>query len=51
MKSKAMTQLHGIEMIEGAGHWIQQEQPVRLGERLLTFMKAAGAADQAGGRT
>jgi len=51
MKSKATTQLHGIEMIEGAGHWIQQEQPVRLGERLRTFMKAAGAADQAGGRT
>ncbi len=51
MKSKATTQLHGIEMIEGAGHWIQQEQPVRLGERLLTFMEAAGAADQAGGRT
>lgn len=51
MKSKAMTRLHGIEMIEGAGHWIQQEQPVRLGERLLAFLKEAGAADQDGGQT
>ena len=48
MKSKATTQLHGIAMIEGAGHWIQQEQPVRLGERLLAFIKEAGAADHAG---
>ncbi|AND70491.1 alpha/beta hydrolase fold family protein [Dyella thiooxydans] len=43
MKSRATTRLHGIEMIDGAGHWIQQEQPVRLGERLLDFIKGAGA--------
>lgn len=43
MKSKATTRLQGIEMIQGAGHWIQQEQPVRLSERLLDFIKGAGA--------
>ena len=44
MKFKATTRLQGIEMIHGAGHWIQQEQPVRLSERLLDFIKGAGAA-------
>jgi pimeloyl-ACP methyl ester carboxylesterase len=37
----------GIELIEGAGHWIQQEQPVRLGTLLLDFIKEAGGADHA----
>ncbi|WP_198960971.1 alpha/beta hydrolase [Bradyrhizobium sp. UFLA03-84] len=27
----------GIELIDGAGHWIQQEQPVRLSKLLLAF--------------
>jgi len=29
----------GIELIDGAGHWIQQEQPVRLSTLLLAFIK------------
>ena len=39
MKSKATTQLSGIELIDGSGHWIQQEQPARLATVLLAFMK------------
>jgi hypothetical protein len=31
--------MSGIETIERAGHWIQQEHPVRLGKLLLKFMK------------
>jgi len=42
MTTKAMTRMGGIELIEGAGHWIQQEQPVRLGELLITFIKEVG---------
>ncbi|ORT82922.1 hypothetical protein B7G54_26155 [Burkholderia puraquae] len=37
--------MEGIELIDGAGHWIQQEQPVRLGELLLAFAKEVVGAD------
>ncbi|HEF5873692.1 TPA: alpha/beta hydrolase [Burkholderia cenocepacia] len=40
MRTKAATNMRGIELIDGAGHWIQQEQPDKLGERLLAFAKA-----------
>jgi hypothetical protein len=35
----------GIELIDGAGHWVQQEQPVRLSTLLLAFIKKVGGAD------
>ena len=35
----------GIELIDGAGHWIQQEQPGRLGTLPLAFIKDIGRAD------
>ncbi|KWF05251.1 alpha/beta fold hydrolase [Burkholderia pseudomultivorans] len=39
MRTKATTRMRGIELIDGAGHWIQQEQPNRLGALLLAFMR------------
>lgn len=45
MTTKAATRMGGIELIDGAGHWIQQEQPVRLGTLLLAFIKEVGGAD------
>jgi pimeloyl-ACP methyl ester carboxylesterase len=45
MTTKAATKMAGVELIDGAGHWIQQEQPARLGTLLLTFIKEAGGAD------
>lgn len=39
MKTKAATRMRDIELIDGAGHWIQQEQPTRLGELLLAFVR------------
>ena len=39
MKTKATTRMGKIELIDGAGHWIQQEQPLRLCELLLAFLK------------
>jgi pimeloyl-ACP methyl ester carboxylesterase len=39
MKAKATTRMGEIQLIEGAGHWIQQEQPTRLSEILLSFNK------------
>lgn len=37
MTTRAATRMVGVELIDGAGHWIQQEQPTRLSERLLAF--------------
>jgi pimeloyl-ACP methyl ester carboxylesterase len=42
MTTKATTRMGDIELIDGAGHWIQQEQPVRLGALLLAFAKQLG---------
>jgi pimeloyl-ACP methyl ester carboxylesterase len=27
-----------VHLIEGAGHWVQQEQPARVSEALLRFL-------------
>ncbi|WP_244064144.1 alpha/beta fold hydrolase [Bradyrhizobium sp. Ce-3] len=48
MEAKAVTRMSSIEMIEGAGHWIQQEQPVRLSTLLLAFIEKVGGADHIG---
>jgi len=45
MRTKAATRMSGIELIDGAGHWIQQEQPVRLSTLLLAFIAEVGGAD------
>jgi pimeloyl-ACP methyl ester carboxylesterase len=45
MLAKAATRMGDIEMIDGAGHWIQQEQPLRVGRILLTFLEE-GVADR-----
>ncbi|MBB2157543.1 alpha/beta hydrolase [Gluconacetobacter diazotrophicus] len=47
MRTKATTKMGEIELIDGAGHWIQQEQPARLGMLLLAFAKEVGAVDRA----
>jgi pimeloyl-ACP methyl ester carboxylesterase len=44
MKTKATTRMGEIELIDGAGHWIQQEQPVQLSELLLAFLKETSKA-------
>jgi pimeloyl-ACP methyl ester carboxylesterase len=49
MKTKATTRMGAIELIDGAGHWIQQEQPGRLSTLLLDFAKEVRGADRTGG--
>lgn len=44
MAKKAMTRLHRVEMIDGAGHWIQQERPRELSEALLGFLREIAAS-------
>ncbi|KAL8696243.1 MAG: hypothetical protein Q9224_002897 [Gallowayella concinna] len=36
---KACKHFHGPIMVEGAGHWVQQEQPERVAEEILRFLK------------
>ena len=50
MRTKAATRMAGIELIDGAGHWVQQEQPVRLSTLLLAFIKEVGRADHMPGQ-
>jgi pimeloyl-ACP methyl ester carboxylesterase len=37
MQQSACTRMLGCHLIDGAGHWVQQEQPERVGELLLGF--------------
>jgi pimeloyl-ACP methyl ester carboxylesterase len=41
MRDEACTDMRGIHLVEGAGHWVQQEQPEALVSILLSFLKDA----------
>jgi pimeloyl-ACP methyl ester carboxylesterase len=43
MRSRACTQFKGFHLIEGAGHWVQQEQPEQMNDLLLRFLKEHAA--------
>jgi pimeloyl-ACP methyl ester carboxylesterase len=38
MQTRACTDWHGTHLIEGAGHWVQQEQPEAVVKHLLAFL-------------
>ena len=39
MQGTACTRMVGCHLLEGAGHWVQQEQPARVNELLLGFLR------------
>jgi pimeloyl-ACP methyl ester carboxylesterase len=39
MRNSACTQMVGFHLVEGAGHWVQQEQPEKTAELLLAFLR------------
>ena len=41
MQEKACTRMLGCHLIEGAGHWVQQEQPQQVSRLLLEFLRSA----------
>jgi pimeloyl-ACP methyl ester carboxylesterase len=41
MQSKACTKMIGCHLVDGAGHWVQQEQPEEVSRLLLQFLAAA----------
>jgi pimeloyl-ACP methyl ester carboxylesterase len=38
MQQSACTRMLGCHLIDGAGHWVQQEQPERVSELLIRFL-------------
>jgi pimeloyl-ACP methyl ester carboxylesterase len=39
MSASACTEFRGVHLIEGAGHWVQQEQPAAVSKLLLEFLE------------
>jgi pimeloyl-ACP methyl ester carboxylesterase len=38
MQSSACSQFRGAHLVDGAGHWVQQEQPAAVSELLIDFL-------------
>jgi pimeloyl-ACP methyl ester carboxylesterase len=43
MQRTVCTRMLGVHLVEGAGHWVQQEQPGEVSRLLLQFLKTADA--------
>jgi pimeloyl-ACP methyl ester carboxylesterase len=39
MQSTACTQMRGVHLIDGAGHWLEQEQPEQVTKLLIQFFQ------------
>ena len=40
MRGKACTRMTGFHLVDGAGHWVQQERPEEVNELFLRFLRA-----------
>jgi pimeloyl-ACP methyl ester carboxylesterase len=45
MQSKACTNMVGCHLVDGAGHWVQQEQPKQVSRLLLQFVQQLAEHD------
>jgi pimeloyl-ACP methyl ester carboxylesterase len=41
MQKRACTNMVGCHLVDGAGHWVQQEQPAEVGRLLMEFLSKA----------
>jgi pimeloyl-ACP methyl ester carboxylesterase len=46
MQSTACTRMIGCHLIDGAGHWVQQEQPGEVNRLLIAFLQQARASSR-----
>lgn len=44
MQSEACTQMRGCHLVDGAGHWVQQEQPAAVVDLLARFLRHVRSA-------
>jgi pimeloyl-ACP methyl ester carboxylesterase len=42
MRTTACTRMVGFHLVEGAGHWVQQEQPGQVSKLLIQFLREPG---------
>jgi len=42
MRESACTNMLGVHLVNGAGHWVQQEQPEKVSSLLIAFLQEAG---------
>jgi pimeloyl-ACP methyl ester carboxylesterase len=45
MQANACSRMLGCHLVEGAGHWVQQEQPAEVSRLLLAFLARSLAAE------
>jgi pimeloyl-ACP methyl ester carboxylesterase len=41
MRTQACTRMDAVELVDGAGHWVQQEKAEQLTELLIAFLARA----------
>jgi pimeloyl-ACP methyl ester carboxylesterase len=46
MQQEVCTRMSGVHLLSGAGHWVQQEQPVKVNSLLLEFLRYAADKDR-----
>jgi len=46
MQKTACTQMRGAHLIDGAGHWLEQEQPEQVSKLLIGFLQDASAVNR-----
>jgi pimeloyl-ACP methyl ester carboxylesterase len=44
MRGTSCTRMVGFHLLDGAGHWVQQEQPAEVSRLLLAFLRDHGGA-------
>jgi pimeloyl-ACP methyl ester carboxylesterase len=45
MQKSVCTRMLGCHLVDGAGHWVQQEQPTEVSRLLLEFLHGSAHAD------
>jgi len=48
MQTKACTRMLGCVLVDGAGHWVQQEQPDKVSELLVEFLQRIARIEPTG---